>query len=190
MAGREYCVSCKYPISVCICGALKPCSFATKVIILQHPSELQHAKNTARLVSLVSQDTEIVVGETEEDFESIRRRLEASSAAAVVFPAPESQSLVEFTAQEKLETIILIDGTWRKAKRIWHSNPWLRSMPVCRLEIESPSLYRIRKGREVGGFSTLEATALAIEAIESADTSALYDALEAMQKNWHGYQNN
>lgn len=186
MAGREYCASCQYPMPACICKAIRPANFASKIVILQHPSEQQKAKNTARLISLIAPKVEIAVGETEQDFKCLKERLKSDSAAVLVFPALESQPIGEIAALKKVETIVLLDGTWRKAKKIWHSNPWLRSMPIGRLEPTSPSLYRIRKGREVGGYSTLEAAALTIEAVEGADVSSLYDALEAMQANWRG----
>lgn len=185
--GREVCLGCEYPAVVCVCNALKPTGFNTKIIILQHPSETAQAKNTARLVSLVASGTEIIVGENERDFDSVRARFEGDARCIVVFPSPESEAIAKLAAQRQVDTIILLDGTWRKAKKIWYSNAWLRSMTVCKLETPDSSAYRIRKGTEAGGVSTLEAAALALEALEDANTQPLHSVFDAMQKHWQRF---
>jgi len=193
MTGRKICAACQYPAVVCVCSVITQIAVDVEIIILQHPSEKNRAKNTARLVSLVVPDAKVVVGESAADFEQIKQRLidreSAGARVAVLFPSPESTILSENveSASNIIQTLILIDGTWRKAKKMWQLNPWLWTLVVFRLEAGSKSRYRIRKGSQAGGLSTLEAAALALEIVEDADTEPLYKAFEAMQDKWQQF---
>jgi DTW domain-containing protein YfiP len=193
MTGRKICSNCQYPTVVCVCSAITQIAVDVEIIILQHPSEKNRAKNTARLVSLVVPNAVVAVGECAADFEPIKQRLidreSAGAKVAVLFPSPDSIILSKNleTASNIVQTLILIDGTWRKAKKMWQLNPWLWTLGVFRLEAVSKSRYRIRKGSEAGGLSTLEAAALALEIVEGADTEPLYKAFEAMQQKWQQF---
>ena len=79
--------------------------------------------------------------------------------------------------------LVLIDGTWRKAKKIWMSNPWLQQLRVCHIDAVS-SRYRIRRGSVPGGLATIEAAASALEQLGEVKTEALLNAFEALQENW------
>lgn len=187
------CLACGYPLVVCICPAITKTAVDTEIIILQHPTEKNRAKNTARLISLVVPDTKVIVGESAADFEQVKQQLltrkSRETSVAVLFPSPESKVLSEVTkpALKKIQTLILIDGTWRKAKKMWQLNPWLWPLVVSRLEADTKSRYRIRKGSVAGGLSTLEAAAFALEILEDADTEPLYKVFEAMQDKWQQF---
>ena len=60
---RPRCTACLRPPTSCICGLAVPTPHATEVLILQHPLEVLHAKNTARLLHLSLPGSRIVVGE-------------------------------------------------------------------------------------------------------------------------------
>lgn len=193
MTGRKICPACQYPPLVCVCSSITRTVVDTEIIILQHPSEKSRAKNTARLISLVIPNTKTFVGESAADFELVKQRLltreSKDTSIAVLFPSPDSKIFSEALkpALHRVQTLILLDGTWRKAKKMWQLNPWLWSLVVSRLEAGSISRYRIRKGSEAGGISTLEAAALALEILEGADTEPLYKAFEAMQDKWQQF---
>lgn len=193
MTGRKICPACQYPLLVCVCSAITRTVVDTEIIILQHPSEKSRAKNTARLISLVIPNTQTFVGESATDFELVKQRLLAreskDTSIAVLFPSADSKIFSEALkpSVQRVQTLILLDGTWRKAKKMWQLNPWLWPLMVFRLEAGSISRYRIRKGSEAGGICTLEAVALALEILEGADTEPLYKAFEAMQDKWQKF---
>lgn len=193
MTGRKVCAACQYPLVVCVCSAIMQIKVDTEIIILQHPSEKNKAKNTARLIALVVPATKVIVGESAADFEEVKQLIIAKKknegSVAVLFPSPDSQILSKNLTPTStgIQTLILLDGTWRKAKKMWQLNPWLWSLMICRLEAGSISGYRIRKGSESGGLATLEAAALALEIVEGADTAPLYKAFEAMQDKWQQF---
>jgi DTW domain-containing protein YfiP len=152
--------------------------------VLQHPDEVRHAKNSARLVGLVNPGTELVVGETAEDFKVLRDRFDMDSRAVVLYPASGSAALGDSVSVEPIETIIIIDGTWRKAKRMWLTNPWLHRLRVYHLNDVGSSVYSIRASSVSGGLASIEAAAHALGVVEDTSTQPLWDAFAAMQANW------
>ena len=140
---RTDCPRCAYPEQSCICSAINETSYQTQIVVLQHPSEVKHAKNTARLISLVAPKTETVVGENPEDFRAVRSRLLSNPNAVILFPTATSIALDRGMDAMPIDTLIIIDGTWRKAKKIWLSNPWLHGMRVCHLNSPISSKYHI-----------------------------------------------
>jgi len=181
---RADCPRCAYPQQSCVCYAINETGYQTQIVVLQHPSEVKHAKNTARLISLVAPETETIVGETPNDFGAVRGRLMSNPNAVILFPTATSLALDESMDSIPIDTLIIIDGTWRKAKKIWLSNPWLHGMRVCHLKSPISSRYHIRSSREPDGLASIEAAASALSQLGERNTDALLDALMAMQKCW------
>ena len=181
---RTDCPRCAYPQQSCVCCAINETGYQTQIVVLQHPSEVKHAKNTARLISLVAPETETIVGETPKDFSAVRGRLLSNPNAVILFPTTTSLALDESMDTMPIDTLIIIDGTWRKAKKIWLSNPWLHGMRVCHLKSPISSRYHIRSSRQPDGLASIEAAASALSQLGEGNTNALLDALMAMQKCW------
>uniref|UniRef100_UPI000F01DF4F DTW domain-containing protein n=1 Tax=Pseudomonas viridiflava TaxID=33069 RepID=UPI000F01DF4F len=49
---RVCCERCQRPASHCLCALIPRLDSRTRVLVLQHPSEVNHALNTARLAAL------------------------------------------------------------------------------------------------------------------------------------------
>lgn len=60
---RPCCPVCQHPQRTCLCLWVRPVQHATEVLILQHPLEVGHAKNTARLLHLSLAHSRLLVGE-------------------------------------------------------------------------------------------------------------------------------
>ncbi|WP_350432369.1 tRNA-uridine aminocarboxypropyltransferase [Shewanella sp. H8] len=178
---RSYCIHCQYPESACVCYALKRVSSQTEVMIMQHPSEVGHAKNTVRLLKLAMPQTRIYVGEVAEDFVELQHYLAAQTKPIyVVYPNEHSQTVAEAGASEAA-IIILVDGTWRKAYRMLQLNPWLGDYPSLHLEVEDESQYIIRKAKRSDSLSTLEAAAHTLVALNpNVDVTPIFAVFNAM----------
>jgi DTW domain-containing protein YfiP len=158
-----------------------------KLIILQHPLENKHAKNTARLINLCIPETRIVVGETAQDFATLRSELcHAQTKTWVIYPNQHSKPLhlaAKTSATTLPETLILIDATWRKAYKMWQLNPWLDEFPSWHFNAQASANYRVRKSSLPHSLSTLEATSLALQTLFASDTQGLTLIFETMQQN-------
>jgi DTW domain-containing protein YfiP len=144
------------------------------VLILQHPSEVGHALNTARLAALGLSNGELRVGEVFEDLPALLAR--PGYRACLLFPGEVAQPLPQFAAQlDGLPALLVVpDGTWRKARKLLHCNPLLAALPRVTLADGLQSRYRLRKAPMPGALSTIEAV---VGALEILDAPAQFDAL-------------
>lgn len=183
MSERLYCNHCLFPQSVCLCDAIQPLENKVKVIVLQHPSESTHAKNTARLLKLGLKKCEVVCGESADDFSEIEHQAAQSAQDwAVLYPAKSSSLLSsKSNATPSPLNLILIDGTWKKAYKIWQLNPWLHSLNSYQLQIENPGIYQ-RKAKWQNSLSTLECCAFALNIIENLPKEPLLSLLKTRQQ--------
>jgi len=160
---RSICNHCHFPARTCVCHliqATEQIHYPGEIHVLQHPSEYLHAKNTVRLLTSVMQGVTVWQGETDEDFTVLRARVqEAQHNWACFFPGPTS---IECSQQSPLlpkTSLIFIDATWRKARKIWHLNPWLQELDCFHLSTRLQGNYVIRKNHFPHQLSTLEAIA-------------------------------
>ena len=150
----RFCFGCGLPARVCGCAAVDAILDVPPVIILRHPKE---RKRTLSTVSLIKQRYPAVLVKEGELFEPLRQ-----SNLALMFPGENLQHTCRDSVQSGA-TLILIDATWRKAKKILHVNPWLQMLPRVNLKPEKCSDYRLRKVSGVEALSSVEAFAAAME---------------------------
>ena len=62
--------------------------------------------------------------------------------------------------------LIIIDGTWRKSRKILCKNPYLQTLPRLTLNDLPEGQYSIRKARKPHQLSTMEATSAALAQLE------------------------
>lgn len=161
---REKCIRCYKPLKVCLCSAVQKIDSPYNILVLQHPKEVEVYKNTVSLLGLCLKDIKVFVGEQWGGLSAFG--LSELDSCFLIFPGEDARlmnlekirlNLDENIGEAKI-TLILIDGTWRQAKRIYRENKWLKSLPKFSFEVgKYCSNYKIRKEPEVGFLSTLEA---------------------------------
>lgn len=194
---RPHCARCLRPERTCLCAWIAPTPNVAEVLILQHPMEVMQAKGSARLLHLSLQRSRMVVGEC---FDAVALQgLLAADGLVNVLLYPEdaddghgsqngqpsrSTAVPEDPASTRL---IVLDGTWRKSRKMLHLNPILQSLPRLTLQAPPPSHYLIRKAQRPDQRSTLEATCLALQQLEAAPSEryaplmSAFDAFVASQ---------
>ncbi len=177
---RAVCTSCHYPESHCLCIHVKHITNKTKLIILQHPSEVKNAKNTARLAKLCFSQCELHIGESEHDFNHLRNL--PVGTTCVLYPSEQSISLDTNHELNEITHLILIDGTWKKAHKILMLNPWLQTHRFVSFTSVPTNQYTIRKAPRADSLSTIEAIAHSISLIEQCDVTPAYDLLKQMME--------
>jgi DTW domain-containing protein YfiP len=138
------------------------------VLLLQHPSEVSHALNTARLAALGLNNAELVVGEVFDDLSALLNQ--PGYQARLLFPADDAQPLQAYTANEEPLLLVVPDGTWRKVRKLLHLNPLLAALPRVTLAEGGVSRYRLRKAPGPGALSTVEAIVQALQTLEAPTT--------------------
>lgn len=180
---RAICSTCRRPASACICQWITPIKPMPEVLILQHPLEVEHAKNSARLLHLSLLGSHTLTGEVFDEADAIAAT-QAPKYTVLLYPltnhdpAPIADpALLQNPAQVRL---VVLDATWRKSRKMLHGSPWLRNLPRLSLDEAPESLYVIRKAHRPGQLSTLEATCAALAQLEgnAEKYRALLDAFK------------
>lgn len=162
---RHRCERCLRPVSHCLCSLIPQLDSRTRVLVLQHPSEANHALNTARLAVLGLRNAQLRVGEVFDDLETLFNP--EGYRACLLFPGEGASTLAADDA-ERLPTLLVVpDGTWRKARKLLHMNPLLAALPRVTLGPVPASRYRLRKAPGPEALSTLEAISHALQTLEA-----------------------
>ncbi|QKZ03470.1 tRNA-uridine aminocarboxypropyltransferase [Pseudomonas eucalypticola] len=162
---RIQCPRCHRPETRCLCGLIPSLPSRTRVLVLQHPSEVNHALNTARLAALGLANAQLIVGETFEGLETLLNP--PGYRACLLFPGEEAQVIQAYATDDRPWLLVVPDGTWRKARKLLHLNPVLAALPRVTLDGAPPSRYRLRKAPGPGALSTIEAITQALEVLEA-----------------------
>lgn len=109
--------------------------------------------------------------------------LEVPAGSALLFPSEESVKITDLKERDsKLRNLIVLDGTWSKARRMYLENPWLKLLcSHVKLEIEGASLYReVRRQPRAGCLSTIESIIHAMKEI-GEDPEGLDNMLDVFE---------
>ncbi|MDP4128402.1 MAG: DTW domain-containing protein, partial [Bacillota bacterium] len=117
--------------------------------------------STGRLLKLINPNsTEIFLWErTNPSLKLLENIMNYQDRTYVVFPA-ESEELVDKATNEIKEgevAFILIDGTWKEARKIFRKSEYLRDLPLFSIKPDYESNFSLRRGREEGTLCTIEA---------------------------------
>jgi DTW domain-containing protein YfiP len=131
------------------------------VLILQHPLEAGHAKGSAQLLHRSLRHSQLSTGE---QFDAAAL---ADGCSVLLYPETVDNPVTPMLAGTPRRLVVL-DGTWRKSRKLLHLNPALQRLPRLALTAPPPSQYTIRKAHRPAQLSTLEATCLALAQLEQA----------------------
>ena len=182
---RAVCERCQRPKSACICRWITPTAHLVEVVVLQHPLEAEVAKGSARLLNLSLTRSRMVTGEVfdesrlrallHEPFEPNATAARAAKHTLLLYPQNTDDALTiaatntptpEMLREPSRLRLIVLDGTWRKSRKMIYLNPLLQRLPRLSLHDAPLSRYTVRKAHRADQLSTLEATCLALMQLE------------------------
>ncbi len=180
---RPLCGACVRPLTGCWCACVRAVHNTTPVLILQDPDEHRQAKGTAALLARCLSRVELRVGE---------RFDPPASTSGLVLLYPQTAGDATLATPSRMPTpsdaravgapitLIVLDGTWRRSRRLLYENPWLQPLPRLALDAPPPSRYAIRRAQADSQRSTLEACALALAQLEGDDAAyaPLWEAMD------------
>jgi DTW domain-containing protein YfiP len=193
LMNKRYCFGCGVPRKVCLCDQVEPSAVAPNIVILRHPEE---RKKTLSTVSLIKQRYPAVLVKEGETFSPLRYK-----QLALLFPdggngversavkqrwADSGSSTKDRTA----DTLLLLDATWRKAKRMLHENDWLAALPRVSITPKVLSDYLLRKVPDANALSTVEVFAMVEEDAELQDLFRVFMQKQIELMGSDKYNNN
>jgi DTW domain-containing protein len=169
---RQSCLNCLRPKITCICHLVSSVNTDVEVLILQHPLEVTETKGTARLLHLSLPNSKLLVGEV---FDV--QDLTSTKHTILLYPVTQEDHSLGIAVPPKLNQealthlnnihLIIIDGTWRKSRKILCNNAYLQTLPRLVLQDLPAGQYSIRKARKPHQLSSLEAATVALTQLEA-----------------------
>lgn len=191
---RAICATCLRPCPTCICQWITPIATRVEVLVLQHPLEVANAKGSARLLHLGLPGSVLLAGE-QFDPSRLSALLHAGGRTPLLLypdsierPLPPALDRAILANPSALRLVVL-DGTWRKSRKMLHLNLLLQGLPRLALQGMPASHYRIRKAHAPDQLSTLEAAAYALMRLDGGEARfapllAAFDGFVAQQASY------
>ena len=184
----ESCDQCGLPNKNCICDMVPKVKTKAQLWILSTEKEFYRPSNTARILKLVNQEsTEIILWErTRSPDELIKNIEDELYDVYLVFPE-ENENIqnesFESRISNKIPAFIILDGTWKEAKKILRKSDYLKNIPKISLKPNFKSEYTLRRGIEDGNLCTIEA---AIEVLKLGND---VESAEVIKEAFHLFLN-
>ena len=175
----DSCNKCGLPEISCICDKANKIKTSAKLWILSTEREFYRPSNTARLLKLINPDsTEIFLWERTKKPEQLIKNLSNENYETyLLFPVEgeEECEKVEYKNTGKVPAFILIDGTWKEARKILRKSEYLNKLPRISLEPNFKSQYDLRRGATEGNLCTIEAAAEVLKINNETENSEAID---------------
>ena len=179
------CEGCNLPALNCLCPYRVSAQSEAKVWLLTHPLEHHKPTNTGRLIGDVLSDTEVFTWyRTAPDARLLALLDDERFDPFVIFPDDQPDYADRVVGMERVAAgkrsgrvpvFIILDGTWRQARRIFRKSPYLERLPVLPLATERLTRYRLRKPASAAHLCTAE---VAIELLRQAGDREAAEVLD------------
>lgn len=179
-------VRCQYCLLAqihCTCAVRAQVSSNAAFMLLMYDTEVLKPSNSGRLIADLIPDTYgFIWSRTEPDPQMLQLIDDLRYQPYVVFPreyATEHQQVVEqvqILADNKQPLFIILDGSWREAKKMFRKSTYLHDFPVLSFTPEKMAKYAIRKGSRDFQLGTAEVASLVLEAFGESDNAQALDA--------------
>ena len=155
------CPRCFLKIGRCLCSELPRIDSNIEFVIVRHIKEDWLTSNTARLAALILRKARIVKYGNDEAFDD---SLLSGDGTWLLYPGPHQ------TRQPMApRRFVVLDGTFRQARRMYKRISALRALPELSLCAPSQQPLRLRNPPRVDGLSTIEAIATVLGRFESTE---------------------
>lgn len=166
------CELCRLSIDYCICHLAPNVKSGVSFLMLMYDTEVLKPSNTGKLIADVVPDCHAFLWSRTEPNPELLALLENDKYQPyIVFPkeyaAPEQQVIEGSVASfsDKKPLFIMLDGSWREAKKMFRKSPYLAKFPVVSFdpeklaEQEIASRYHIRVAANENQLATAEVAA-------------------------------
>lgn len=123
-----------------------------KIFLLTHEREINRATNTGNIA--VKHATELVERVLWERIYPNDHLVELlkNNNALLLYPTADKTS----ADIDDFDNIVIIDGTWQEAQKIYNQSPYLKAAPKAALTANHQSTFQLRRNQREGGLCTIE----------------------------------
>ena len=159
-----HCSRCLLSFEICVCSLLPRVEARTEIVLIRHITEQLLTSNTGRFAALALPNSRLLAYGGGEPFDAAPLRLPRT---ALLYCGGPARSL-PFVP----ERLIVLDGSFRQARRMYKRVPELRDLPEFSLSAPPVTPTRLRRPTQPEGMSTIEAIAAALSALEGPEVAA------------------
>lgn len=166
------CEKCRVSINYCICSMTPKVDSQVSFLLLMYDTEILKPSNTGRLIADIVPDTHAFLwSRTEPNKELLALLADEQYQPYIVFPkqyVQTEQVVVENhvpVQANKRPLFIMLDGSWREAKKMFRKSPYLANFPIVSFDPEVMaksgiySRYHLRKAANNIQLATAEVAA-------------------------------
>ncbi|MBI3183054.1 MAG: DTW domain-containing protein [Myxococcales bacterium] len=157
----------------CLCAELPCIRTHTRILLLRHGREAEKSTNSARIAALALEGSTLVDYAPYQPSgprgdacaKALEEALSRMTAPVLLFPGGAE-------SPPEPSHLIVLDGTWRQARKMLRQIPALANLP--RLSLPPPAMAppRLRRSPFAENMTTLEAIASAVARLEGAEKAA------------------
>lgn len=164
------CALCRIDVRHCMCDLRPRATSEAAFLLLYYDDEVLKPSNTGKLIADLFDDT----------FAFIWQRTDVSSQMTDILNAPGWYPVVVFPAEHALPErtvldsvlsvpegkrplFILLDGSWREARKMFRKSPYLDRFPVLSVTPEQVSAYQVRKAVRKHQLATAEVASCVLD---------------------------
>ncbi|WP_020680506.1 tRNA-uridine aminocarboxypropyltransferase [Marinobacterium rhizophilum] len=184
------CEHCLMPQVRCICEYRVKLQAQARFWLLTHRNEVYKPTNTGRLIlDTIAHSRTFQWSRTEPEPDLLEQLASPELDPYLVFPAAPDydQRMVEFEPKEGREPVfIILDGTWRQARRMFRHSRYLDQVPVIEPRTLRQTRYDLRTQAEDHHLCTCEVAAALLEQIGDTQSAEVLDAyFEVFNEYYH-----
>lgn len=179
------CETCRLPALNCLCPYRMSADSESRFWLLTHPLEHNKPTNTGRLIGDVLDTTEVFTWYRAVPDATLLERLDDPRFAPfIVFPDDQPDyaervvgpgAVGDAKHAGRIPVFIILDGTWRQARRIFRKSPYLERLPVLPLHSTRLTRYHLRKPASASHLCTAEVAVELLRQSGDAEAAATLD---------------
>lgn len=144
-----------------------------KFWLLTHTEELKKTTGTGKLIKeTLDEYCEIIPWSRVTPSESILTL--SPNNTVLIYPNENDQATSFNSDTSQIENIIIIDGTWQQARKIYNRSPYLHAFPHKEIQ-DVKSIYTKRRNQKSIGLCTAEVAIYLLDERDHPSTKALRD---------------
>jgi DTW domain-containing protein len=166
-----HCSRCLLQDEICVCAVLPCVETGTEIVLIQHITERMLTSNSGRFAALSLPNSRLVAYGGGEPFDA---SVLSEPGTALLYCSGPARPLA-FVPRR----LIVLDGSYRQARRMYKREAALRELPELTLPAPAVRPTRLRQPPHPDGMSTIEAIAAALSLLEGPERAAPLWALHA-----------
>jgi len=123
------------------------------IYLLTHPREQLRKNNTGVLAAdILTSHCRIITWQRTAPDLTLLDDIKHQSMA-LIYPCEDG---IELDSEHRFDALIILDGTWQEAQKMYNQSPYLHSLPKIKIHTSQTSIYTLRRNQKQHGLCTAE----------------------------------